>query len=122
MTPTLNEELLFKAIDHATSASNWDQEVWYKQELCGTFMCLAGFVAIDFLGAVPTGVQSEELGGYLVSYQGETVSVDVLAREALGLTYTEASSLFDMGNNAEDLRRKANKIIEYRRGLDSEST
>lgn len=111
--PELNRELLVKVVDHALSASNWEQDFWCSKTECGTAMCIAGFVAIDFLGGVPVFNSVFANTGH-VMYKGRTHLIRTLAKQELGLTEGEADRLFAGSNDEEDVRRISEQILNSR--------
>jgi hypothetical protein len=80
-------------------------------------MCIAGFVAVDFEGWTPIFERyDDDETCYVrrVEDDGRTRErlVSYVAREALGLTATEAGELFAGTNRAEAVRRIADEILE----------
>lgn len=115
--PVLDEELLVKVTDHAVSAPNWKQHIWYRKEeenVCGTVMCVAGFTMIHFLGWEPVN-GSDWTEGVIDPVTGLKEWISDSAQEALGLTDVEAYRLFNSDVNANKLIRIRDNIIERNR-------
>jgi hypothetical protein len=117
--PELNRELLIKVVDHALSAENWEQSVWFTNTaatMCGTAMCVAGFAAIEFAGWKPVIPHPNASSSYLVNKAEEVQSIREVAQDFLGLTVDEANDLFHSINNERDVRRITEAILsgEYR--------
>lgn len=113
--PEPNLPLLRKVLDHIDAhPDEWRQSVYgvqTEESTCGTAFCIAGHAAV-MAGAEPiwhgdggmTGVTDPEGGGW--------VEVLDFAVGALGLTYAEATYLFDGGNTRDEVQEYAARIAE----------
>lgn len=80
----------------------WDQGVYYvTDQLCGTAYCLAGYTAIELMGAIP--IATDDFSWMVKIPSGEE-SADLLAQKYLGLCRCDANDLFDGYNTIHDLR------------------
>lgn len=112
----LNVPLLTKVLDHVTAhPEEWNQTVWAVEHSCGTACCVAGWAAVmagyelKFDGSAVCGCGcTDALDGDTASYTttGEFIS-DVAQRE-LGLTESQAKTLFSGCNGLDTLWSLAN--------------
>lgn len=121
-TPTPDIPRLRKAVEwveaEATKPRPQDRQ-WYQSNYfirrpeltCGTAYCVAGMIALED-GWTPEW--KEFATATLVTKDGFTDSVHNVAKAALGLTDTQAFSLFAGTNRAEDVRAVAERIAGER--------
>lgn len=116
MYPELNRELLVKVVDHALSAENYDQTMWYRRKArteCGTAMCVAGFTAIEFAGWKPVFYDGNDgFSSECSKDGGEPQLIENVARAELGLTRYEASELFWSKNTPAAIRTITQNILD----------
>ena len=117
--PELDREMLVKVVDHALSAENWRQTVWFMnnaETACGTAMCIAGFAAIEFAGWKPIYDRGMKSAVWCENETGYSHPIFAVARDFLGLTKDEADDLFYSGHRADEVRRITEAILggEYR--------
>jgi len=80
-----------------------DNQLLAAGEVCGTAMCFAGW-ACSISGDKFAKDAYGEFDGCVVFEDGETMPIQVRARELLGLTFVEANDLFAPDNDIHDLK------------------
>ena len=130
----LNIPLLRKSVEWvetqeqlAGSKRHWFQGSWTKklmdhaqQDLndpyCGSAMCVAGKVSFD-AGWKPVWYEEDDGGTEYAdnaTKNGVEMSIDLIARNELGITYEQSEALFAGYNDASDIRRVAESIAGQR--------
>lgn len=80
--------------------NEWRQGTYVKRLNCGTACCVAGKVALDD-GCAP--IWGGEYAANATTPDGRRVPIDVYAKEALGLGWAQAWSLFYSDNDLDDV-------------------
>lgn len=108
----LNREFLVKVVDHAVSASNWDQWTWISMGECGTTYCIAGFTVFDFSDEWSPVFKRRDCdcdecklipirSTYIAINKNtqEMAGISRIAKDMLGLTEDQAARLFTAPTN-----------------------
>lgn len=114
--PDLNVALLSKVMDHIEAhPEEHNQDEWAVSTPCGTAFCFAGH-------AVNMTMQPQDRFLFLatmdkqaamsVRISGEDRPIAQEARRVLGLTRTEAATMFSGSNTREKLRAMVDALIE----------
>lgn len=80
--------------------------------VCGTTYCVAGYIAAKH-GWKPTKIHPGDGTTAWVTKNGEDRHTDNVAAEILGITDGAYYELFRGGNDADDIRKIAEDILEY---------
>lgn len=118
MAKTPNLELLYDTLDFIEENPDLhDQRYYGYRNACGSFACFAGWAVVLAGGEIVEEevVVHEDLENYRgrLAWREEVVmpgeeageSVRNAATEALGLTWTQASALFDDGNDLTRIKK-----------------
>lgn len=107
--------------------SHWSQAEWIRWDEqgnadlsvsgCGTVCCIAGKVALEE-GARGVRRSDSAFMNFRVDVNGQHDNVSEVARNALGLSVSQAAHLFSGGNDLEDLRAIVGMIAA---GLDEDA-
>ena len=107
---TFNTELAERVLTRIKDKpETWDQSAWaITSDVCGTAYCFAGH-ALAELGykmicdaSAPDG---QLYASDAVAPNGRQVSIEEMARKKLGLTWDQASQLFNGDNSLDDLEK-----------------
>lgn len=105
-SPVKDFPLLWKVYDHISEhPEEWRQGYWMTQvyRSCGTAFCFAGHVVhMTVAEYEPAWTLSGVASAVLVN--GKPHGIDVLARNALGLSADEATMLFGANNSLSQIR------------------
>lgn len=129
-----NIELLKGAMNRILEdPSKHDQTSWitkkYDEEggVCGTTMCLAGYVAVEAKAELPNVLDPEWDGQWLLDAEGklrdyyeenwgadgpEICEVAEWSEQKLGLTYEEKEYLFFGFVDAEQLKSRVDRVVQ----------
>ena len=106
----MNLEKLDEAIAYIEAhPEQHDQGSWFARSPCGTVACLAGTVALQ-AGWSPAWPKRHSAFAYTAEKNGARRTVRSVAREILGATREQESTLFFRAGTLDDIKRYRNQI------------
>jgi len=114
LTPAPNVKLLNRILDIIeTDPDHWDQETWVTETPCGTAYCFAGWaVHLNGYKFHPGWDLSLNTSDEVYKdNEKESIYIQDVAQEILGLTLLEATTLFSSWRTLDDIRAVVAHII-----------